>query len=83
MAYRLYYVKTALAKHWVALHVHGPAGQFVVEADGHEVQRHAIKGLGVGRLPFPQFVEHLCAEARMLRSAPAFGRPAGRFGAGT
>jgi len=46
----------------------GYHGQFVVEADGREVQRLAIKGLGVGRLPFTSFVEHLCMEVRTLRS---------------
>jgi transposase InsO family protein len=63
-----YYVKAALAKQHVALRIDAELGQFVVEADGREVQRLAIKGLGVGRLPFTKFVEHLCAEARTLRS---------------
>jgi hypothetical protein len=63
-----YYLKAHLAGQQVALRVDAEAGQFVVEADGHEVQRLAIKGIGVGRLSFMAFVERLCAEARTLRS---------------
>ncbi len=63
-----YYVKVALAKQQVALRVDADLGQFVVEADGQEVQRRAIKGLGLGRLPFTTFVEHLAVEARTRRS---------------
>lgn len=63
-----YYLKAHLVRQHVALRVDAHAGQFVVEADGYEVQRLAIKGIGVGRLPFTRFVEHLCAEARTLRS---------------
>jgi len=63
-----YYIKIALRRQHVALRVDAAAGQFVVEADGREVQRVAIKGIGVGRLPFGTFVEHLCAEARTRRS---------------
>jgi transposase InsO family protein len=64
-----YYMKLALLRQHVALRVEADAGTFVVEADGRDVQRVAIKGIGVGRLPFPLFVEHLCAEARTFRSA--------------
>jgi hypothetical protein len=63
-----YYVKVTLAKQHVALRVDAELGQFVVEADGQEVQRLAIKGIGIGRLPFTKFVELGCAEARTLRS---------------
>ena len=63
-----YYLKVALRRQHVALRVDAALGQFVVEADGREVQRIAIKGIGVGHLPFPRFVEHLCAEARTRRS---------------
>jgi hypothetical protein len=62
-----YYVKVALAGQHIALRVDAFAGQFVVEANGREVQRLAIKGLGVGLLPFATFVDRLCAEARTLR----------------
>ncbi len=68
VADRRYYLKVALAKHAVALRVDAAHGQFVVEADGREVQRLAIKGLGVGTLPFATFVERLGAEARTLRT---------------
>lgn len=63
-----YYLKTAFAKQAVALRVDAGAGQFVAEVDGREVQRLAIKGIGVGMLPFATFVDHLCAEARALRT---------------
>ncbi len=63
-----YYLKAHLVRQHVALRVDATLGQFVVEANGQEVQRLAIKGIGVGRLPFTNFVEHLCAEARTLRS---------------
>jgi hypothetical protein len=69
VAYRLYYVKTALAKQWVALRVDAAAGQFVVEVDGREVQRLHIKGLGVGRLPFATFVDRLCADIHVVARA--------------
>ena len=71
-----YYVKTALAKQQVALRVDAEVGQFVVEADGREVQRLAIKGLGVGKLPFATFVERLCSDSRTLhRTRPVpFGQ---------
>jgi len=59
-----YYVKTTLAKQAVAMRVDADAGQFVVEANGQEVQRLAIKGIGQGVLPFTTFVERLCGNAR-------------------
>ena len=61
-----YYVKVALAKQRVALRVDARAGQFVVEADGREAQRLAIKGIGLGSLPFATFVERLCSDSRTL-----------------
>jgi transposase len=78
-----YYVKAALAKRLVALRVDATTGQFVVEADGREVQRLAIKGIGRGTVPFATFVERVCTEARTLRPASAFGRSAGLVGSGT
>ena len=70
-----YYVKVALAKQRVALRLDAAAGQFVVEAAGQVVQHLAIKGIGVGTVPFATFVERLCAEAHTpwtaLRYAPA------------
>ena len=64
-----YYMPVALLRQHVALRVDAALGQFVVEADGRDVRRMAIKGVGVGPLPFWAFVEHLCAEARTRRSA--------------
>jgi transposase InsO family protein len=63
-----YYIKAALVGRQVAMRIDAALGQFVVEADGREVQRLPIKGLGLGRVPFTKFVEHRCAEARTLRS---------------
>lgn len=61
-------MKVALAGQHIALRVDAHAGQFVVEADGREVQRLVIKGIGAGTLPFATFMERLCAEARTLRT---------------
>jgi hypothetical protein len=63
-----YYLKAHVVRQHVALRVDATLGQFVVEANGQEVQRLAIKGVGRGTVPFTTFVEHLCAEARTLRS---------------
>jgi hypothetical protein len=68
-----YYVKVVLAKQAVAFRVDAAAGEFIVEADGRAVQRLAIKGIGLGTLSFDSFVEHLCAQARTVRSA-GYGR---------
>lgn len=62
-----YYVKRPFVRQHVALRVDAQAGQFVVEANGREVQRLAIKGLGHGTLPFTTFLERLCAAARARR----------------
>jgi hypothetical protein len=42
----------------------------VIAHDGQEVKRVPIQGMGRGRVPFAQFVELLCAEARTGRMAP-------------
>jgi len=62
-----YYIKATLAKQQVAFRVDAATGQFVVEADGRAVQRVAIKGLGLGTLPFDTFVERLCGAAQTVR----------------
>jgi hypothetical protein len=59
-----YYVKAALARQHVALRVDAAMREFVVEANGQELQRLAIKGLGHGTLPFATFVDRLCADTR-------------------
>jgi len=63
-----YYLRAHLVGQHVGLRVDADMGQFVVEADGREVQRVAMKGIGLGTLPFTTFVERLCAEARTLRA---------------
>jgi hypothetical protein len=63
-----YYVTAKLVKQHIALRVDAPAGQFVVEVGGQEVQRLTIKGIGVGSLPFATFIDRLCTEARTLRA---------------
>ena len=65
-----YYVKAALAKQHVALRVDAAASALVVDADGRDVQRLAIKGVGRGVLPFDTFVERLCGEAHTLGARP-------------
>jgi hypothetical protein len=63
-----------LAGQQIALRVHAEAGQFMVDANGQEIQRLAIKGIGLGSLPFATFVERLCADARAARTrTPARG----------
>jgi hypothetical protein len=64
-----YYLPVALLRQHVALRVDAALGQFIVEADGRDVRRIAIKGVGVGQLPFWAFVELGSAEARTRRSA--------------
>jgi len=64
-----YYVKIALVKQHVTLRVDAETGMFVVDADGREVQRLAIKGLGMGMVPFGTCVERLCTEARTRRTS--------------
>jgi hypothetical protein len=64
-----YYVKAARAKQLVALRVDAEVGQLVVEADGQEIQRLAIKGLGVGRVPVATLVDRLCADIGMVKRA--------------
>jgi len=59
-----YYVKAALARQHVALRIDAALGQFVVEANGREMQRLAIKGLGHGTLSFARFVDRLCVDTR-------------------
>ncbi len=62
-----YYVTVALASQHIALRVDAHAAQFVVEADGRDVQRLPIKGVGRGTLPFATFVEQLCADSRTVQ----------------
>jgi hypothetical protein len=64
-----YFVKAALAGQHVSLRVDAETGRFVVEVDGRVVQHIAIKGIDVGRVSFATFVEHVCAQARTLRTA--------------
>ena len=59
-----YYVKAALARQHVVLRVDAALRQFVVEANGREIQRLLIKGLGHGTLLFALFVDRLCADTR-------------------
>ncbi len=65
-----YFVRTTRAGQQVAARVDAAVGQFVVEADGQELQRLAIKGVGLGRLPFATFVDRLCADLRAVKHAP-------------
>jgi transposase InsO family protein len=65
-----YYVTRALIGQTVSLQIDATDRTLVVKQDGQEVKRVAIKGTGRGRVPFAQFVEMLCAEARTGRVAP-------------
>ncbi len=65
-----YYLKAHLVGQQVGLRVDAATGQFVVEANGQAVQRLAIKGLGLGLLPFTTFVDRLCADLCAVKRAP-------------
>ncbi len=67
IAEQCYYVKASFVGQQVGVRVDAAASQFVVEADGQEVQRFAIKDIGMGLLPFTTFVERLCAEPRTVK----------------
>jgi hypothetical protein len=73
-----YYVKMPLLGQQIALRVGAQAGQFVLEAGAQEVQRLAIKGLGLGMLPLTTFVQHLCADLRAVKRSPPL-RPGQRL----
>jgi hypothetical protein len=62
-----YFVRKALIGKHVLLRVSAADRSFVIEHEGQEVKRVAIQGTGRGRLPFEQFVELLCTEARTGR----------------
>jgi hypothetical protein len=65
-----YYVKMPLLGQQITLRVDAQAGQFVVESGDQDVQRLAIKGLGLGMLPFTTFVQRLCADLRAVKRSP-------------
>jgi len=65
-----YYVTQALRGQQVTLQIDAADRTLVITHDGKEVKRVPIQGMGRGRVPFAQFVELLCAEARTGRVAP-------------
>jgi len=65
-----YYITRALIGHHVTLQIDATDRTLVDEHDGQEVKRVAIQGTGHGRVPFAQFVELLCEEARTGRMPP-------------
>jgi hypothetical protein len=65
-----YYISQALVGKHVTLRVDASDQSFVVEHEQREIKRVSIHGTGRGRLPFAQFVEMLCAEARTGRIPP-------------
>jgi hypothetical protein len=65
-----YYLTRALRGQQVTLQIDATDRTLVVTHDGQEVKRVAIAGTGRGRVPFAQFVELLCAEARTGRVPP-------------
>jgi transposase InsO family protein len=62
-----YYITRALIGMQVTLQIDAAARTFVVAHEGQEVKRVPIQGTGRGRVPFAQFVELLCEEARTGR----------------
>ncbi len=69
-----YYTAQALVGQYVTLRIDATDRTLVVEHDGQEVKRVAIAGTGRGRVPFAQFVELLCEEARTGR-VPSPSKP--------
>jgi transposase InsO family protein len=65
-----YYLTRALIGQTVTLQIDATDRTLVVAHNGQEVKRVAIAGSGRGRVPFAQFVELLCAEARTGRVPP-------------
>jgi hypothetical protein len=70
-----YYVTQALVGQQVRMQIDAKDRTMVVMHNGQEVKRMLIKGSGRGRVPFAQFVEELCTEARTGRPlAPSVPR---------
>jgi transposase InsO family protein len=69
-----YYTAQALVGQYVTLRIDASDRTLVVEHDGQEVKRVPMKGTGRGRVPFAQFVELLCEEARTAR-VPSASKP--------
>jgi transposase InsO family protein len=65
-----YYVTQALRGQTVSLQIDATDRTLVITHNGQEVKRVAIVGSGRSRVPFAQFVELLCAEARTGRVPP-------------
>ncbi len=65
-----YYLTQARRGQQVIVQIDAPDRTLVVTHTGQEVKRVAIVGRGRGRVPFAQFVELLCAEARTGRVPP-------------
>ncbi len=65
-----YYITQALKGQHVTLQIDATDRTLVVEHNEREVKRVPIQGTGRGRIPFAQFVELLCAEARTGRVPP-------------
>jgi hypothetical protein len=73
-----YYITQALRGQQFTLQIDATDRTLVVKHDGQEVKRMPIQGTGRGRMPFAQFVELLCAEARTGRvPAPSMPRQLG------
>jgi hypothetical protein len=64
-----YYTKQELVGKYVTLRVEAATRSLVIEYENQEYKRVAIRGTGVGRMPFATFVERLCEEARLGRGA--------------
>jgi transposase InsO family protein len=70
-----YYITQALIGQQVGMQIDASDRTMVVRHNGQEVKRLPIKGSGRGRVPFAQFVEELCTEARTGRPfAPSVPR---------
>lgn len=66
-----YYTTQALVGQEVTLQIDAGDRTLVIKHEQQEVKRVPIVGSGRGRMPFAQFVEQLCFEARTGRPPPA------------
>jgi transposase InsO family protein len=62
-----YYAKQELVGKYVTLRIEAATRSLVIEYEGQEYKRVAIRGTGLGRMPFAKFVEQLSQEARLGR----------------
>ena len=69
-----YYVSSKEAGQIVGIRIDGSAKELVVERDGKEIKRLALRGVGGAALPYRAYVERMKGEARSEARRQAFVR---------